>query len=302
MSGSTEGLTRKISGANDLQGVVRSMKALAASSIGQYEKAVKSLDDYYRTVELGLALCLRNGDPASLSVAGKPNHRGAVGAVVFGSDQGLVGRFNDTLAEFTLDKLKTLPGQTTKIWAVGDRMRALLAETAPTEPSLLSVPISVRGITPFVGQILTQIEGAREQGKVVEVYIFHNHWQSGTSYQPVCKQLLPLEHLWQSKLARLPWPTTNLPQVIGGVALTLESFVREYLFVLLYQACAESLASENASRLAAMQRAEKNIDNILESLNRTFHRIRQASIDEELFDVISGFEALTKSKPEKTRI
>jgi F-type H+-transporting ATPase subunit gamma len=51
-----------------------------------------------------------------------------------------------------------------------------------------------------------------------------------------------------------------------------------------------------------MQRAEKNIDNILESLNRTFHRIRQASIDEELFDVISGFEALTKSKPEKTRI
>ena len=69
--------------------------------------------------------------------------------------------------------------------------------------------------------------------------------------------------------------------------------------MLLYQACAESLASENASRLAAMQRAEKNIDNILESLNRTFHRIRQASIDEELFDVISGFEALTKLKPKR---
>jgi F-type H+-transporting ATPase subunit gamma len=43
-----------------------------------------------------------------------------------------------------------------------------------------------------------------------------------------------------------------------------------------------------------MQRAEKNIKDILEELSRTFHRIRQESIDEELFDVISGFEALSK--------
>ena len=57
----------------------------------------------------------------------------------------------------------------------------------------------------------------------------------------------------------------------------------------LYRACAESLASENASRLAAMQRADKNIDELLEDFNRT---LRQNGIDEELFDVISGFEAL----------
>jgi F-type H+-transporting ATPase subunit gamma len=49
MSGTMESLRRKIDGAGDLEGVVRSMKALAASSIGQYEKAVQSLDDYYRT-------------------------------------------------------------------------------------------------------------------------------------------------------------------------------------------------------------------------------------------------------------
>ena len=74
------------------------------------------------------------------------------------------------------------------------------------------------------------------------------------------------------------------------------AFVREYLFVSLFRACAESLASENASRLAAMQRAEKNIDELLEDLNRSFHRLRQSGIDEELFDVISGFEALTGSE------
>jgi F-type H+-transporting ATPase subunit gamma len=91
----------------------------------------------------------------------------------------------------------------------------------------------------------------------------------------------------------MAWPTKNLPEVIEGAASALQAFVRGYLFVLLFQACAESLASENASRLAAMQRAEKNIEEILEDLNRTFRRVRQESIDEELFDVISGFEALT---------
>ena len=59
---------------------------------------------------------------------------------------------------------------------------------------------------------------------------------------------------------------------------------------------ADSLASENASRLAAMQRADKNIDELLEDLNRTFHRLRQNGIDEELFDIVSGFEALSIEK------
>jgi F-type H+-transporting ATPase subunit gamma len=52
------------------------------------------------------------------------------------------------------------------------------------------------------------------------------------------------------------------------------------------------LASENASRLAAMQRAETNIDEMLDDLNNNYHRTRQSSIDEELFEVVSGFEAL----------
>ena len=71
------------------------------------------------------------------------------------------------------------------------------------------------------------------------------------------------------------------------------ALIREYLFVSLFKACAESLASENASRLAAMQRAEKNIDDMLEELSRLYNSRRQSDIDEELFDVVSGFNALS---------
>jgi F-type H+-transporting ATPase subunit gamma len=105
--------------------------------------------------------------------------------------------------------------------------------------------------------------------------------------------LLPLDATWRQGLAKLRWPTKTLPEVMCGGTATLRALIREYLFISLFRACAESLASENASRLAAMQRAEKNIDELLESLNETFHRLRQSGIDEELFDVISGYDALS---------
>jgi len=161
---------------------------------------------------------------------------------------------------------------------------------------LLPVPVSTSGITPLVGRLLIDIESAREGGSVDEVYFYHNRPKTGAVFEPVGRRLLPLDHVWRDSLVTLAWPTKELPEVIGGTHATLPILIRSYLFVLLYQACAESLASENASRLAAMQRAEKNIGTILEDLNRTFHRTRQESIDEELFDVISGYEALSKDK------
>ena len=100
MSDTTESLRRKISSAGDLQSVVRTMKALAASSIGQYEKSVLGLADYYRTVELGLGACFRESEPAAVMAKRKgQTDTGAIGAVVFGSDQGLVGQFNDVVAD-----------------------------------------------------------------------------------------------------------------------------------------------------------------------------------------------------------
>jgi F-type H+-transporting ATPase subunit gamma len=295
VSGSIQSLRHRIDGAGDLEGVVRAMKALAASSIGQYEKAVASLGDYYRTVELGLSVCLREAGPAQ-----KIDGRGPIGAVVFGSDQGLVGRFNEAIVEFSnntlKDILKKYPGKIRKLWAVGERANSLMEDSGVAPVALLTVPGSVHAITRLVGRLLVEIESAREKGEVVNVYVFHNRPKPGAVYEPVYRRLLPLDSAWQNRLAALPWPSARRPETIGGPDAALEGFIRGYLFMLLFQACAESLNSENASRLAAMQRAEKNIKDILEDLNREFDSVRQASIDEELFDVVSGFEALAGRK------
>ena len=296
MSDTTASLRRKISGAGDLQSVVRTMKVVAASSIGQYEESVCALADYYHAVELGLGACFRESGSAPL-IAERTGQTvtGALGAVVFGSDQGLVGQFNDVVADYAIKTLAALPGKP-QVWAVGERVHARLADAGLPLTGLFTVPNSVKAIIPLVGQILVKSETCHSGVEVTELHLFYNRPISRAAYAPFRQRLLPLDENWRRKLAELPWPTGTLPEVMGGRAAILRALIREYLFVSLFRACAESLASENASRLAAMQRADKNIEELLQDLNRTFHRLRQSGIDEELFDVISGFEALSKGE------
>ena len=295
MSDTLESLQRKISGAGDLESVVRTMKVLAASNILQYERAVSSLGDYYRTVELGLVICFQRAGELTATEKQWQTETEAIGAVVFGSDQGLVGQFNDALSEYTGNTLRNLPGGK-RIWAVGERMQARLEDAGLPVAGLFPVPNSVNTITPVIGQILLESEAHREKGEISQLYIFHNRPKPGAIYEPIVQRLLPLDEKWRSSVAQLKWPTDKIPEAMNGVEPTLHGLIRQYLFISLFRACAESLASENASRLAAMQRAEKNIDELLEDLNRAFHRLRQSTIDEELFDVISGSEALSKGK------
>jgi F-type H+-transporting ATPase subunit gamma len=196
--------------------------------------------------------------------------------------------------EYTAHTLAALPGSTHMIWTVGERMRALVTDAGLPRPVNFSVPIAIDGITPLVGRILVAIEAHLKHDENCEIYLFHNEPRAASGYQPVGKRLLPLDRTWERDLARLPWPSKRLPQVIGDTGAALAAFIRGYLFVLVFQACAQSLASENASRLAAMQRAEQNIADLLSDLTRNYHRLRQESIDEELREVISGYEALSR--------
>jgi F-type H+-transporting ATPase subunit gamma len=291
MSNTTEGLRHKIASAGDLQGVVRTMKILAASSIVQYERSVRALADYYRTVELGLMACHRGSRIATATIQRpKTSGAGTVEAVVFGSDQGMVGQFNDVVVQCVIKRLADTAGRH-RVWAIGERVYARLAQAGKTPVRLFKVPHAIGGIGPLMAQILIAINPSPETAG--ELLLFYNRPAAGAAYAAVSRRVLPLDANWSRKLADTPWPTHNLPEVIGQDNATVRALIREYLFISLFRACAESLASENASRLAAMERADRNIDQLLTILQGRFHRLRQSDIDEELFDVVSGFEALT---------
>lgn len=298
MSDTLAGIRRKIVSSTDLQAVVRTMKAMAAMNIGQYEQSVKALANYYRTVELGLGACFRSrgeAAPPEEEEEKAPREVGAALAVVFGSDQGLVGQFNDAVADYAIRKLSDMPRHAA-VWAVGERVHARLADGGIQPAGLFSVPLSIRAIAPLIGQILVSCVTRENAAEAIELHLFYNRPTSWAVYAPVSQRLLPLDEDWYRSLAAVPWPTCYLAEVVGAPPLTLRALIREYLFVSLFRACAESLASENASRLAAMERADKNIDDILDGLQGELHGLRQSGIDEELFDVIAGFEALAEQR------
>jgi len=270
-------LERKIKVAGDLQTVVHTMNAMAASNIGQYDKSKKSLSDYYRNVELSLGLCFREisiksitNDLISLK---KDSTSKKSGVVVFGSDQGLVGQFNNIITEYTVKTLNNLPGNH-RVWSVGDRVQGHLLDAGLELGGTFDLPNSVKAITPLVGQILVETLGYDTESNFDELYLIYNHITAGAAYESTSMKLFPIDKTWRSNLTQQDWPTQNLPEVIGmekAMGLpTFKALIQEYLFVSVFRACTESLASENASRL------------------------RQTSINEELFDVISGFEALSK--------
>jgi F-type H+-transporting ATPase subunit gamma len=291
-----ESLRRKIESAGDLGSVVKAMKATAAANIGQYQMAEAALIDYFHTIELGLT-CYFRQEKKHLAAEEETNNKNkSIGVLVFGSDQGLVGQFNDVLARFAAASLKGIKGEKI-VWAVGERVRDSLSDSGLVIAKLFSVPGAIKSVTSLVGQILVDIEASRRGKEGINAfYIFHNSPKKNGGYEPVSMQLLPMDQNWKQGLKKQKWPTNELPEVVGNMKSTLFALIREYLFVSIYRAGAESLASENESRLEAMQRAEKNINDLSDELNKSYHRIRQDSIDEELFDVISGFEALKKDK------
>jgi F-type H+-transporting ATPase subunit gamma len=289
-----EAIHRQIDSAQDLQSIVRTMKAFAAVSIHQYQRAVISLSGYTENLELAFQVVLRDQPDVLAGNHLAPGLR--LGAIVFGSDQGLCGQFNEKVGAFALDTLKAMPAHQAEpaVLAVGVRAAAYLEAARQPVQEILPVPGNVAGITPIVQEILVWIEHWRAREGIDRVTLFYNNPVSNTFYRPLSLHLLPLDVAWLQGLKERPWPTNMLPAFTMDWDALFSALVRQYLFVSLYRALAESLASENASRLASMQAAENNIEDMLGELNGEYHQLRQTSITEELLDIVSGFEALNR--------
>lgn len=275
------------------------MKALAAVNIRQYEKAVESLTEYNRTVEMGLQILLRNKPEARARPKSGATNR--LGAVVFGSDQGMCGQLNDQIvshAMATMNDLVAAP-KNRILLAVGLRVGGRLEDAGQPVEESLSIPGSTAGITPMVQEIVMIVEEWHSTRGIDQIVLFFNKHLSGASYRSDTLKLWPFDLEWLQKLEEKEWAGRALPIFTMDWNRLFSLLIRQYLFVSLYRAFAESLASENASRLASMQGAERNIEERLGELNAQFHQQRQMSITEELLDIIAGFTALTRKEDSK---
>lgn len=288
---SIERLQHRIDSLQELQSIVRTMKALSAVSVQQYDRAVRSLADYYRTVELGLNVVLGEIDDHPPP---NPQHRQdrQPGVIIFGSDHGLCGRFNEEIADFARQNMAALSANANRkrILAVGARAAAILEHAGEMIEEDFQVPGSAARITATVQQILLKIDEWRSEEGIEDIYLYYNHHKE-KGYQPTELQLLPVQ-LHEFRQQAGPWPSHRLPTYSMPRKQLLSALLRQYFFVTIFRACAESQASEHTSRLTAMQAADKNLGEKLEEITTLFHRLRQETITTELLDIVSGYEAI----------
>lgn len=289
-----ETLGKRIATTKDLQSIVRTMKSLSSVSIRQYEQATAALARYNQTIERGLQILLRdrplpdeNEPPAELRTA----------AIVFGSDHGLCGRFNEQICRFARREMeqRIRVGKDRLFLAVGEQAATRLGAMGETPDDCIHLPGAVSGLTAASHAILQKVDSWQSSQDIGCVLIFRNARSPDATATPEMIQLLPLDVLWLQALSARPWPSRALPTHRMESRALFSSLVREHLFVSIFQAAAESTASEHATRLASMQAAERNIQEHLQEMTGAFRRQRQQAITEELLDVVAGFESLQSS-------
>lgn len=287
-----EALGRRIATTEDLQSIVRTMKALSSVRIRQYERAATALREYSRTIEKSFQIVLRSIQPLVCTLGGPDVH---TTVVVFGSDHGLCGRFNQEIVRHARQELRRLntPKENVSYLVVGARAASQLDAVGERVEQYFALPGSVDGLTTTAHSLLLKIDALRGERGPTRVLLFNNLREEGGTAAPHGIQLLPLDPNWILSLTQRRWPSRTIPIHTMAPDALFATLVRQHLFIGFFRAGAESGASEHASRLAAMQAAERNIDDHLEEMTAAYRHKRQESITEELMDIVAGFEVLT---------
>lgn len=287
-------LRRRLDVTHDLQSIVRTMKTLSAVTIRRCERASLAVRSYDEIVDLGLQVLLRDPEVARAAIRAseEADGQGPSGLIAIGSDHGLCGRFNDVAVSAALEELAGVARSEVRVAVVGGRLANLL-EGAGWPPSVeYAMPGSVTGIRATTGAILSLVDGWRRDHGIERVRIVHTIQSGETPALPVALSLLPISPAFLRHQARRPWPSRRLPTFTEDRDLVLANLLREHVFVRIYRAITEAQASEHASRLKAMQSAERGIRDHLGEMQTEYRRRRQEQITTELLDIVAGATAL----------
>lgn len=290
---SLEKLRSRIDQANDLLSVVKTMKGLAAVQVRQFERAVEGLRAYSDVVEHTMQMLLQENPQA---IARESDQKeGKILALIYGSDQGLVGQFNRVVLEHAVQNLGGNLSNTVFFGAGRQVCESVRACGFNLQKNFI-LPRSVEGIPASAGEILLDIENYRMEYPVSRIILYHNRPIGAATYEPIEREILPLSMQWLESLAEAEWPTNNVPFHREDWDTLFSKTIQQHIHIVLLRGLGESLAAENSSRMASMQAAETNIEERTDELQKKYHQRRQSAITEELLDVIAGYQATGEPK------
>ncbi len=293
-----EALNKRIKTTTDLREIVSTMKILSSVSIGPYEKALDSLTAYAKTVKDAFWGVVLND---ALHKPYQKSDSNRILAVLIGTDNGLVGKFNRdvfTYAEHYFQK-QNIDTKAVEYICIGKRLGAITQNAVGNRlHGTFAISNSLKEIASIASSVLMKINDILSHKETARVLVFHNHRPNGQTQTPTMAQLMPLPYEDLLKLKKQKWTGKSFPMIPVDKHGMVLGLVHEYLTVILSGGLTASLAAEHYARMVNMQQAEKNIDKSLEDMNLAYQQARQTQITDELIDIVSGAEAM---KPKKNK-
>ena len=288
---SLKDIKRKVGAVQKTKQITRAMNMVAASKFKSSLVRMENFRPYagkFMDVLNSLALRVENISHPLLAVRDPRKIR----IICMTSDRGLCGGFNTNLIKATerFIKDKSQEGKEISLISVGRKGRDYFRKKASIIGQwidilskfdmTLAVSISNDLITPFIKE------------EYDELYLIYNQFVNVSVQRPTVIRLFPLPSIGQDvdvdPEKRLDYAYEPSEEVLLQKLLTM------YVHVLIFRALLETSAGENGSRMASMDNATKNCEDLIQSLTLKMNKARQAAITAELMDIVGGTEALAK--------
>ena len=293
-----DNLKKTLDTSKSIKQVVSTMKALSGANIKKYEKIVKILYTYKSNVELALQAVMMHNDKININelefIGQSKNKKANNLVVIFGSNQGLCGRFNDKIANFTIDDIQNTDEN--KVIVVGERLSMLLSNTKLKIFKTIPVPNSIENISNTIYELLAVIEKEIESKSINKVFLYYTANDDTMNGTLTKTRLIPIDKKILENAQKKVWPTNNIPYWQIDTKTLIVDLLKQYIFVGLNDALVNSIASEQKNRLLTLQNAENNINDLIRSKNLEYNQKRQSTITNELLDVITGYSVSKRKK------
>ncbi|HJQ17641.1 MAG TPA: F0F1 ATP synthase subunit gamma [Allosphingosinicella sp.] len=290
---SLKALKGRIASVKSTQKITKAMKMVAAAKLRRAQQAAEAGRPYaerLQTVVASIAskIVVSDQTPRLLAGTGKQDRHLLV---VCTSDRGLAGAFNSNIvraARRTADAL-TADGKTVTFYLVGRKGRAVIARLFPKQIVHQHDTSAIKQVSFADAQaIAADVVGRFANGEFDVAHLFYAHFRSALVQEPVDQQIIPVP----SQPAEAPTGLTAAVEYEPDEEEILAELLPRNVAVQIYRALLENAASEQGSRMTAMDNATRNAGDMINRLTIQYNRTRQAAITTELVEIISGAEAL----------
>jgi F-type H+-transporting ATPase subunit gamma len=283
----TRDIKRKISTIVKTQQITRTMKMVAAAKLRRVQESTLHLRFYSTKIEELMTDLLKGA-----SLAFHPLFRYGdvknVELIIITADRGLCGSFNHNVLKKAEDMIKNFnrEGKTVSLTVIGRHGYNYLKFRGYSFRKTYMNILSKEAKFTDAMEIMDDVMNIFLEEKLDEVYLIYNRFINTLVQKVTVKQVFPLNvEKTEKEIVAQHIFEPSMEEV-------LESLLPRYVYILLYSAMLESLASEHAARMTAMDNATKNADDMVRMLTLSFNNARQIAITKELIEINTSVEAM----------